>query len=295
MKRPPSRARIIDFPLLPTRMLDSIPKKLRRRAQDYVRELSKLYWPPGRPAPRAVQVMGNNCFVYANETVGRSLTLGHAHEAAESELFRNVIRPADICFDVGANTGYFTTLFSTLASRGSVHAFEPLPANYHLLCASVACNRFRHTIVNLAAVGACQGVSAFVQTADSAYSSFRRTARDEAVDTVEVKVVTLDEYVVGRSLSRLDILKVDVEGGERDVVLGARELLSDHARRPRLVMLELATKNQSAFGHSVMDVVRLMSELGYVAYRLGVRGQLQTFTAEDVDLFYNVFFAPQQA
>jgi FkbM family methyltransferase len=273
-------------------MFNDLPNRLRRKVESYHHQFSLSYWPAERPNPRAVDVLGFRCFVYANETVGRSLALGHRFESLETDFFRRNIRPTDVCFDVGANTGYFTTLFSALATRGSVHAFEPVPANAHLLAASVECNRFTWTKVNASAVGAQCGTATFARTLDSAYSSLRDTGRDPVMGTYEVEITTIDAYAAREMLPRIDVIKVDVEGAEGDVALGAKAILSDPARRPRLVMLELVEQNQAAFGQSAVSVVQFMASVGYAAHRLAPDCQLTPATAADVARCANFFFVP---
>jgi FkbM family methyltransferase len=271
-------------------MLHDLTYRVRRRIEAYHHRFSLSYWPPDRPNPRAIDVLGYRCFVYANETVGRSLALGHRFESLETRLFRSQIRPTDICFDIGANTGYFTTLFSALANTGSVHAFEPVPANVHLLAASVECNQFSRTKVNATAVGAECGKATFARTMDSAYSSLRDTGRDPVMGTYDVDVTTVDKYATDHKLPRIDIMKVDVEGAEGHVVIGAKTILSDPTRRPRLVMLELVEQNQAAFGHSASGVIQLMESFGYSTFRLGPEGDLKPASIEDVIRCENFFF-----
>ena len=49
----------------------------------------------------------------------------------EKRLYLSLIREGDVVFDLGANLGYFTLLFSDLVGRGGeVHAFEPVPPTF---------------------------------------------------------------------------------------------------------------------------------------------------------------------
>src|SRR2546425_10948131 len=48
-------------------------------------------------------------------------------ETGTTEALSRALRPSDVVFDVGANLGWYTTLFATQCSRGACHAFEPSP------------------------------------------------------------------------------------------------------------------------------------------------------------------------
>ena len=49
----------------------------------------------------------------------------------EKLLYLNEIKNGNIVLDIGANKGYYTSLFSTLVGKhGAVHSFEPVPETY---------------------------------------------------------------------------------------------------------------------------------------------------------------------
>src|SRR5205823_7493131 len=55
-------------------------------------------------------------------------------ESRQTRAVKRIVRPGDVCFDVGANIGWYTLLLSQLASPGGqVHAFEPDARAYHQL------------------------------------------------------------------------------------------------------------------------------------------------------------------
>jgi len=79
-----------------------------------------------------------------NEGTYRKLFLkyGGCHEPNETTLMCDIIRQRDCIFDVGANMGWYTTLFSKLTSpTGKVYAFEPVPPVFHELKQNIAINK----------------------------------------------------------------------------------------------------------------------------------------------------------
>jgi len=76
-----------------------------------------------------------------------------AWEPLETELIRRLLPRYDLFLDVGANIGWYTLVAGlTLRARGTVHAFEPDPANFGLLETNVAANRRANVRLHQAAV-----------------------------------------------------------------------------------------------------------------------------------------------
>jgi FkbM family methyltransferase len=239
---------------------------------------------------RQVSINDLQLLVFANEDVGRELVFGGFYESAETEALRKLISPSDICIDVGANIGYYTTLLSSLASHGQVHAFEPVPINFYLLNFNIELNQLKNVIPNLGALGENTGKISFSVSRDGAYSSINATGRAVEACLIETEVQTIDKYLATRELIRVDFIKVDVEGAEGLVVAGAKNLLADPSRRPRCVMLELFDTNLFNYGLTVIELISRMDAFGYVP-RVPMRdGRLVPFEPVHVNCLCNVFF-----
>lgn len=231
--------------------------------------------------------------VLMNEDVGRQIAYLHRYEARDSALLATLVKPGDICFDVGGNTGFYTMLMASCATAGQVHAFEPMPLNWHLLSSGVILNGFRHVTANNCALGAQSGLTSFSQSTDGAYSSLIAVGRKPEAEATKVMVRTIDDYLADTGLTRLDVLKADVEGAEALVIQGAAEVFSDPKRRPRIVLLELFDENLRVYGTSVTAVVEQMGLFGYAPYIVDVHAGLKPFGSEHHNHYYNVFFAAE--
>jgi hypothetical protein len=68
-----------------------------------------------------------------------------SYEQAKQILMETLVQPGGVAYDIGANAGFFTLLFSRLVGEsGSVVAFEPLPANLRFLRQHLAKNDVRN-------------------------------------------------------------------------------------------------------------------------------------------------------
>jgi len=186
--------------------------------------------------------------------VGRSLELYGEFSPGEADLFRQVVRPGDVVVEVGANIGAHTLYLAQLAGpAGRVVAFEPQRVVFQALCANMALNSVTNAHCHPRAVGRAPG-TLLVPSLDYARpGNFGGLALGAADRGEPVEVTTLDAL----GLDRCHFLKIDVEGMELDVLLGADRTI----RRFRpLLYVENDREEKSA------ALVRHLDALGYELY-----------------------------
>lgn len=181
-------------------------------------------------------------------------------EPNEFSLFDRVLKPGMTFIDVGANDGYYT-LFAArrVGSSGLVIAIEPSPRERgHLECNLVR-NSLRNVQVLTCALGAAPGHARLrlAHGIHSGHNTLGAFAHDdvEASSSVLVKLETLDAVVAQHELSRVDVVKIDVEGAEASVIAGGRNVLT--TMRP-LLLLEV---NDAALRAQQSSVEALLSKL----------------------------------
>ena len=130
---------------------------------------------------------------------------------------RELYLPGTTIIDVGANIGNHTVFFAAILDA-PVHAFEPYPPNYDLLALNVAANNLEDRVVlHSCALGADCGTG----SVRLGHAENFGTAR-VSFGAGEVDVKSLDSVAIPGPVG---ILKVDVEGAEIPVLLGAKELI----------------------------------------------------------------------
>lgn len=145
------------------------------------------------------------------------------------------VKPDWVIFDVGANVGYYSVLFSRLALEGRIYAFEPT-ATSDMLRANVRHNQCANVHVEEVALGSKTG-----NVEDGIYRIWG--------DSPERKVYPfyrLDDYVRNNNITKLDCIKIDVDSFDFEVLLGARETLK--TLKPVIVVElnhALSRRNQS--------------------------------------------------
>jgi FkbM family methyltransferase len=206
--------------------------------------------------------------------IGRSLDVYGEFSPGEVALFEQVVRAGDTVIEVGANIGAHTVRLAQLAGRrGAVHAFEPQRVVFQALCANLALNSIANTHAYPQAVGAAEGTLRVppvdygrpgnfggIELGPEAPRPAEGGGAAEAgagagAEAEAVPLVTLDRLFA--RLEQLRLLKVDVEGMELDVLLGARELIG--RTRPLLyVENDRAGKAEALVAH--------LRSLGYDLY-----------------------------
>lgn len=151
------------------------------------------------------------------------------HEAME--FLARYLRKEDVVYDVGANAGGFAVFAASFGCE--VNAFEPIPDTFRRLEENAALNRPRHRIeAHPLALGEAPGT---LRMTASLGTGNRVVTEDESGPCLSVEVTTLDAWIQSRSRTGPTFLKLDVEGHELEVLLGAGEVLASPALRGLLV------------------------------------------------------------
>ena len=197
----------------------------------------------------------------------------------DKRVYLSFVRRGGIVLDIGANVGAHTVFLSHLVgARGRVIAFEPLPANVAAFKETVR-RRARHANISIscAAVGdsalnertATMKVPAGDLTQASLVVQAAGSWEGTDYTEVEVPVVSLDGNTEVESVTHLDLVKIDVEGGELGVLRGASRVLMRHLP---LIYCEAYEKWEAAFGYSPADLIEFARSLGYIAARVFSEG-----------------------
>lgn len=166
-----------------------------------------------------------------------------------------------VFFDVGAYFGYYALLAAKRGARA--FAFEPSPGNFALLETQIALNSLDQVQAFQLALSHAPGWGRFAVAApENRGTGHLVGAHDEGE---EVLLTTLDAFMTEHGITRLDAMKVDVEGAELQVLAGGRETLQRH--RPTL-LVEVNGPCLQRFGRSEAELVQMLRELGYELFRV---------------------------
>ena len=183
-------------------------------------------------------------------------------------------------FDVGGNVGVFSLYIANSKTKSRIYSFEPLPSTYKKMLDNLALNsELQKRIISINKGMSAQGGQMFFYLPVANEAASMRPINDEfymreinedgtlsnkiQMDKVLCNIDTVDNFVKENNVSRIDLLKCDVEGAEKDVLLGAKETLIKH--KP-MVYCEMLRKHAARFDYHPNEIIRYMEILGYKCY-----------------------------
>jgi FkbM family methyltransferase len=245
-----------------------------------------IYFPNAPYSIRKIRRFNRDLLLYINQHTCRKIYLG-VFEKDETELLLDTLVEGDVCLDIGANIGYYTTLFASKASK--VIAIEPIRQNVDLLRLTSSINKDEHVDIICSAVGREDGDVEFLESNESTLSGVYFTGCDKVsgAEKYTVASITIDSL----NLPKLDIVKIDIEGYELFALEGMANTLK--RLKPRLLMIELVDSYMNRFDASVSDVITFLSNYGYQA-NIIKNGKLESYVGNSIPND-NLFFTPNEA
>lgn len=181
--------------------------------------------------------------------------------------------PPFVILDVGANDGQTIAEYrQALGADIKIHSFEPTPEIFRRLVTSVGGDREVHA--HNVAVSDSNGTATFHVTSMSLLNSLLPLASDEAtyatgakvVAQISVPTVTLDYFCEQHDLSRVSILKMDIQGAELLALRGATRMLSQ--ARIDIVFLEVCFSEMYEGQVYLPEIMGVMRQYDYRLYGL---------------------------
>lgn len=155
-----------------------------------------------------------------------------------------------VVIDIGANIGCFSIYSAALGA--TVYAVEPEPNNLEELKNNIDLNDMQDQIYVLP-----YGISDYKGTAIITDGGGGSTIKDKNVSGSEIETMSLDMMFDLYQIENVDILKIDVEGSEVEIILGASK---DSLNKCKYITMEFDIRTGSRMG----DMVKKLSETHHV-------------------------------
>jgi len=183
-------------------------------------------------------------------------------------------KPVSTIFDLGANTGQTAANYRRFFPAAAIWSFEPFEDSFKAL--SAAHQHDAKVKPQRMAISDCSGERGFYISRGSQMNSLLSVSQEgplhmggklaEVVDEVKVPVTTLDEFTTQQQIERIEILKMDIQGGELLALQGADRLLSE--ARVDLIYCEVLFAPLYEQGAMFDQVWRFVERYGYSLYGL---------------------------
>jgi FkbM family methyltransferase len=186
-----------------------------------------------------------------------------ADDVGDLRFLWKILEPGMVFMDIGAYQGIYSLVAGNkLRQGGTIIAFEPSPRDYRRLRMHLRLNGLSSARAENLALSATAARTTFFQvtSGDTTRNGMRAPASSDAVAEISVEAISLDQYVTRHQLTRLDIIKLDVEGGEMDVLRGAVNTVATF--RPILIC-EVLDATTHVWGYNACEIISTLQDQGY--------------------------------
>ena len=192
------------------------------------------------------------------------------YEPQETVLVRHLLRTGMTFVDAGANWGYFTLLAALIVGpAGRVVSFEPHPSLHHLLEQNVALNNFTWATPLPVAVAGAEGemnLAGFESGSTNRGVSRLTGEAAPRAPNFRVRTAPLSTTLDAQGIGHVDLLKMDIEGGEGAALSAMDEELK--GARYKRILLELHPIALREQGIDAKSLIEKLLGFGYRAWRL---------------------------
>ena len=249
--------------------------------------------------------------------------LGHAFRAwrrnlrwakhePETPYLADLLSDAPVCLHVGASDGRHSYVMTQVAPKASIHAFEPSAFAFEVLKTCMKWHGIAGQVIPVHAAvsdhagemylvtprkmsGRMGRAYAFVsETAATGEGPVRPDLQDQGAEVQPTPVVTIDDYCAENGLTKVDFIRMDIEGAEFMALKGALTILDRD--RPHVLLEIHPPMLQARFGASGEAVLDLFRDRGYRMFALnGGRLEERTTLVEGLPWKDYFFIHPSRA
>ena len=191
----------------------------------------------------------------------------HVYEPMNTRLMTDLAGSAKHVVIGGAFIGdHAIPVARAMGQGGTVHAFEVSPVNIGLLRRNCEANGITNIAVNECALWSGNTARIALKGEDSHASPYEI---DPASSEEGIPATSISTYATEKGIAAVDVILLDIEGGEIEALKGARSLLSQPpATAPTVVFEVHASYVDWSNGLDQAEVVRFLTDFGYSAFAL---------------------------
>lgn len=223
-----------------------------------------------------------------SEHIQRQLFWYGYYEKTLGDLIKKILQPGNVFLDIGANIGYFSLLAANNEPTSKIISFEPVKYLFQKLEENISINNFKNiTAVNVAAGDINEEKELFISASDNLGMSSFQQPENYSGKKEKVKVITIDSWFKTARLSKVDLVKLDVEGSELAALKGMQEVLQNF--KP-LVIAEINPETLGSFNLTPADIYSYLNKLNFDSYFISEAGKLEHFKQNEINQTINILF-----
>ncbi len=167
------------------------------------------------------------CMVNTKDIIGWKIFFFGEYENDTNKILELYLKQDDIVLEAGANIGSETLLISKILNKGTIYCFEPNPYSFERLKINISINELKNVYAYDYALGEADNEIKFHIYPKGFCNSGMSSKYMETSITHEITVIqkTVDTFVHENNITKLDFIKMDIQGAEIDLLNGASETL----------------------------------------------------------------------
>jgi FkbM family methyltransferase len=263
-------------------------RKGKERIVDFIRQL--IIFPEGTIR----QCLIDNdvpIFVDLFERIQSYMYFVGEFERYETRKFISSIHPGYVVIDLGANIGYFSLIaLKRVGLDGHVFSFEASPRVYESLYKNCSLSKNKNISAFKLAVADKEGILTFNLPRNPQEQGSGSLA--EGIGDIEVEAITIDKFVQRENLTRLDFIKMDIEGAEIKAFFGMKSTILTY--KPKLIFEFSPGRYQNSDLSEFHSFAHKMKGFGYrflILTRTGKWKSIESFPMAGVSTIYAEIFA----
>jgi FkbM family methyltransferase len=270
---------------LTLKIIKLIPiRKGKERIVDYIRKY--LIFPEGT-IRRAIVDKDIPILVDIYERIQSYMYFIGEYERNETKRFIHSIHIGDVVMDLGANIGYFSLIASKrVGLNGHIYSFEASPKIYESLYKNCSLSINKNISPLNFAVTDKEGVLKFNLPLNPQEQGSGSLSSNDMGD-IEVAGINIDKFVEKEKLTKLDFIKMDIEGAEVKALLGMKATISTY--KPKILFEFSPSRYEELEITQFESLVKLMKDLKYKFSALTRNGKwedIESFPSQGVWTIY---------
>jgi FkbM family methyltransferase len=187
---------------------------------------------------------------------------GGMYERQETALVKHLLKPDDIFVDVGAHIGYYTALAAEIVTDGDVMAYEPEPENYKILIKNI--KKFNNVQCLPLGVGSVSGNTKLYVSKKNTGDHRLFESNNDKRNEINITLIKLEDSLPP-TIDKVNFLKIDTQGFEIDVLMGARNIIENS--QDISILLEYSPALLRLAGHSPGELIGMLIDMGFHIYQ----------------------------
>jgi FkbM family methyltransferase len=256
------------------KLVSKLPLPFQSKLRFIHKKLAKL--------PLPCKTLCDSWLIAWDDVMGQHIRHNTAFEIEERVFLLKFLKPGMVVIDIGAHNGLYSLLASKkIGDKGQVFAFEPSPREFRRLKLNLIINRVNNVRpVNIALSNHVGPLQFHVSIGrETGCNSLRPPKIPDKIRPIRIWATTFDSYWKKNIFGSVDFIKIDAEGGELDLLKGAKEFLNC---RPRpIIMVELEDLRTEPWGYQCRLIYEFLVERGFRWFSFRPEGILRPCPSKD--------------